>query len=297
MHSDDDINTRVTGLKDLHRAAVGEDCLVIIHSAQTGELGRRYVLDKAQLNIGRSQDNDIVIVSDAVSRRHALLERRGREFHVIDLNSTNGTFTNDDAKPVKERRLERGDQLRIGDTVFKYLAGSDIEAQYHAVLGHMAVTDGLTNLANRKQLDRFLTEEVQRARRHGRELCVLMLDVDHFKRINDEYGHLAGDAVLARIATLLGKRLRPNDRLGRYGGEEFCAILPETGLSDALQIADALRALVATQVFSADGYVLSVTLSAGVACLAADMKPEDGYRAADQKLYEAKQQGRNRVCG
>src|SRR5690606_33242908 len=122
------------------------------------------------------------------------------------------------------------------DTIFKYLAGSDIELQYHEIIFRMAVTDGLTNLANRKQLDNLLEEEIPRARRYGHDLSLLMLDIDHFKPINDPHGHLTGDAVLRAMAGVLQPRLRPGDRLGRYGGEEFCVILPETSLMNAALI-------------------------------------------------------------
>jgi diguanylate cyclase (GGDEF)-like protein len=197
---------------------------------------------------------------------------------------------------VRERPLERGDRLRVGDTIFKYLSGSDIEVQYHEILFRMTVTDGLTNLCNRKQLDATLQEEIPRARRHGRDLAVLMLDIDHFKKINDTYGHLAGDSVLRGLAAILQKRLRPNDRLGRYGGEEFCAILPETALPNAAKIGEELRALVEAHAFVADDKRISVTVSIGAGCLGEGMDTADLYRRADEMLYQAKRTGRNKVC-
>jgi diguanylate cyclase (GGDEF)-like protein len=231
-----------------------------------------------------------------VSRRHSRLERRSEALHIVDLQSTNGTYINDEPAPVKDRALARGDQLKIGDTIFKYLSGSDIEVQYHEIVFRMAVTDGLTNLANRKQLDTVLGEEIPRARRHGRELSVLMLDIDHFKGINDTHGHLTGDSVLRGLASILSKRLRPNDCLGRYGGEEFCAILPETSLSNAARIAEELRAMVESHAFVADESKIRVTISIGVGTLQEGMGVADLYRGADEMLYKAKRTGRNRVC-
>src|SRR5690606_35828458 len=259
-------------------------------------LGRRYVLDQDVITIGRGRDNDIVLPSDCVSRRHARLERRSDGIYIVDLASTNGTFINDERKPARERRLGRGDQVKIGDTIFKYLTGSDIELQYHEIIFRMAVTDGLTELANRKKLDSILAEEVARARRYGRELSVLMLDIDHFKSINDTHGHLTGDYVLRGLASILQKRLRPNDQLGRYGGEEFCAILPETSAASAARIAEDLRALVESHSFAAADKEIRVTISLGVASLGEGMQGEDLYRAADEMLYQAKRMGRNRVC-
>jgi two-component system cell cycle response regulator len=287
--------TRVTG-SDLQLPTLGEDCLVVIHTAVKTELGRRYVLDKDLTTIGRGTNNDVIVRSDAVSRQHAQLERQGVEFFVSDLNSTNGTFINHERKRPYHAPLTGGDQLRVGDTVFKYLSGSDIEAQYHAVIGHMAVTDGLTNLPNRKHLDSVLAEEVQRAHRHRRDLALLMLDIDHFKRINDVHGHLAGDRVIAGMSLLLRQRLRSDDKLGRYGGEEFCAVLPETTLASAAAIAETLRTLVATHPFPVEPQRLTVTVSIGAAALQPNMQFADLYQAADEMLYRAKEQGRNQVC-
>jgi two-component system cell cycle response regulator len=296
MPDEDDEKTRVTGLQEMQVPTTGEDCLVVIYTAVQTELGRRYVLNDSVMTIGRGASNHIVVSSDAVSRQHAQLERRGTDFVVSDLNSTNGTFINNERKRPSSSRLNRGDQIRVGDTVFKFLSGSDIEGQYHAVIGHMAVTDGLTNLFNRKHLDTQLAEEIQRAHRHSRELSVLMLDIDHFKTINDVHGHLAGDRVISGLAHLLRQRLRSDDKLGRYGGEEFCAILPETGLERAATIAETLRTMVATHPFPVDAQRLTVTVSIGVAALQPQMQSSDIYRAADEMLYRAKSEGRNKVC-
>lgn len=296
MDSDYDVKTRVTGLEQLKIGQSGQGCLVVIHAPVQADLGRLHTLAKEVTTIGRGRDNDIVLPSDCVSRRHSRLERREQRLYVVDLASTNGTYVNDESKPVRDRPLERGDQLRIGDTIFKYLSGSDIELQYHEILFRMAVTDGLTNLSNRKQLDATLVEEIPRALRHGRELSVLMLDIDHFKHVNDTHGHLAGDSVLRGLASMLQKRLRPNDRLGRYGGEEFCAILPETALPNAAKIGEELRALVEAHAFVAEDKRISVTVSIGAGCLKEGMDLADLYRSADEMLYKAKRTGRNKVC-
>jgi diguanylate cyclase (GGDEF)-like protein len=296
MELEPDLNTRITAVPPPQATFRGVDCLVIIHAPTHAHLGKRFALDRPLLNIGRGRDNDIVLQSDCVSRRHATLERRGNDMYAVDLTSTNGTFVNDGAKSITAQRLVPGDQLRIGNTIFKYLCGSDVEAQYHEVIFGMTVTDGLTNVINRKALDGILADEVLRAQRHSRPLSLLILDIDNFKRINDTHGHLAGDAVLRGLAALLQKRMRPTDKVGRYGGEEFCAILPETDLPSALHIAEELRILVANNMFPADQRTLQVTVSLGVAALKPDMQADDLYRSADQMLYAAKDAGRNRVC-
>ena len=296
VDSDYDVQTRVTGLDELKVRRPGAGCLVVIHAPVQNELGRRYVLDKDTTTVGRGRDNDIVLPSDCVSRRHARLEQRAGNLFVVDLASTNGSFVNDDAHSVRERQLERGDRLKVGDTIFKYLSGSDIELQYHEIIHRMTVTDGLTDLANRKKLDAVLEEEINRARRHGRDLALLMLDIDHFKSVNDTHGHLTGDSVLRGLAAILQRRLRPSDRLGRYGGEEFCAILPETSLHNAAKIAEDLRALVEAHAFVAEDKNIRVTMSVGASTLTDDMTMADLYRSADEMLYKAKRTGRNKVC-
>jgi two-component system cell cycle response regulator len=296
VDSEHDLKTRVTRAESPKIPTSGVDCLVVIYSPVQTDLGRRHVLDRPVTNIGRGRDNDIVLASDCVSRRHLRLEHRVGGLFLVDLESTNGTFINDEIRARGEHRLNRGDQLKVGDTIFKYLSGSDVESQYHETIFQMRVTDGLTSLSNRKQLDTLLAEEFLRARRHARDLSVLMLDIDHFKHINDTYGHLAGDSVLRALASILQKRLRPNDKLGRYGGEEFCAILPETNLANAARIAEELRGLVAAHSFAADGREISVTVSIGAAALAEATQPEQLYGTADEMLYQAKRAGRNRVC-
>ena len=297
MHTDELAKTRIarTGGHLADSATPGQACLVVLHAGLQSEIGRRYVFEKASLTIGRGRDNDIVLMSDAVSRRHTRLELRDNEAFVVDLNSTNGTYVNDESRLLSERRLNRGDLLKVGDTIFKYLSGVDVEAQYHDMIFRMAVTDGLTNLCNRQQLDKLLSEEIQRCERSPRPLAVLLLDIDHFKKINDEYGHLAGDSVLRGLASAMTKRMRPSDRLGRYGGEEFCIILPDTSLDGAASFAEGLRMLAESCVFAADERQIRITISVGVAQWSTGMMQMDMYRAADEKLYVAKHNGRNRV--
>jgi diguanylate cyclase (GGDEF)-like protein len=296
VDADYDLQTRVTGLDELKVKRTGQDCLVVIYAPSPTELGRRYLLGLPILAIGRGRDNDIVLASDSVSRRHARIEQRADGLYLLDLGSTNGTFVNDEPQRVRERRLRRGDQFSIGDTIFKFLSGNDVESQYHDIVFRMAITDGLTNLANRKQLDTVLAEELPRAQRHGRHLSLLMIDIDYFKKINDTYGHLTGDSVLRGLAMTLQKRLRPNDKLARYGGEEFCVVLPETSLSSAVRIGEELRALIENQAFVAEGTEVRVTISIGAAAIGPMTTVEQLYKASDEMLYKAKHEGRNRVC-
>jgi two-component system cell cycle response regulator len=297
VDSDHDIKTRVTTLEELQVRHKGDDCLVVIYAPVESELGKRHVLQRDITSVGRDRENDIVLDSDSVSRRHARIELRDGAFFVVDLDSTNGTFVNDEPEPVTASQLRQGDQLKIGDTIFKYLSGSDVEAQYHETIFNMTITDGLTDVSNKKKLDNVLAKEIPRALRHGRQLSIMMIDIDHFKDVNDTYGHITGDSVLRDLAGILERRLRPDDELGRYGGEEFCAILPETSLEGAIRIGETLRSLVEGHAFVVEGEQIKVTISVGITELKKGMDMKAFYKSADEMLYEAKRTGRNKVCG
>lgn len=291
---DSDIKTRVTPLEELRPSKAGSDCLVVIYSSDQRQFGKRYVLGDEPLTVGRGQENRIVLDNDSVSRRHCRIEKRNTSWHVVDLDSTNGTYVNDGQ--VTEYQLRRGDQVKIGDTIVKFLSGSDLEAQYHETIYRMTIIDGLTQIHNKRYLMETLEREIPRARRHARPLSVVMFDIDHFKGINDNYGHLAGDYVLKELATLVKSRLRPDDIVGRYGGEEFCALLPETSLAGAASIAEDLRKRVQERRFVFEGESIPVTVSLGCSELGGEMDVLTLVKTADEKLYDAKRGGRNRVC-
>jgi diguanylate cyclase (GGDEF)-like protein len=168
--------------------------------------------------------------------------------------------------------------------------------QIEAQLRDLVIRDPLTGLYNRRELSRVLAEEVERAQRYRRPLALALIDLDHFKAVNDTYGHLAGDAVLRGVAALLGRQVRRTDRLARYGGEEFALLFPETSARHAFQVVEALRARIAETAFTAPAPAqpIHLTVSAGVAGLYPRLETaEQLVAAADTALYEAKQRGRN----
>jgi diguanylate cyclase (GGDEF)-like protein len=160
-----------------------------------------------------------------------------------------------------------------------------------------ALTDGLTGLSVKEYLHKRAGEEVSRAFRYGTPLSCIMLDLDHFKRVNDEHGHLAGDAVLRRCAEVVRLSLRTSDIAGRFGGEEMCLILPQCALDRAVMIAERIRAEIERLEIPYREKLLRVTVSGGVSAVdeRAD-SAESLIEAADEALYEAKRTGRNRVC-
>lgn len=168
----------------------------------------------------------------------------------------------------------------------------------HALLAQQASTDMLTELYNHRALIEHLDAEMERAQRFFHNLSVLFVDIDHFKQVNDTYGHQAGDIVLHKLAQLMRDSLRSVDTLGRYGGEEFVAVLPETGLDEAVRAAERLRLITAEHTFlSQGGESRQVTISVGVATFPQDGETRhDLLRSADRALYCAKRRGRNRVA-
>jgi diguanylate cyclase (GGDEF)-like protein len=170
------------------------------------------------------------------------------------------------------------------------------DAQLHAQVERLAAIDGLTGLLNHRAFHERLRYEWERAQRHGEPLALLMIDLDHFKRVNDTYGHQSGDRILKQVAVLLSRLARKVDTVGRYGGEEFAALLPKTTAQQAGKIAERLRKVVERHPFGPDGVVIPVTLSIGVASAPADATgPDHLVSVADKALYRAKEQGRNRT--
>lgn len=290
-----EIKTKVTPFSEPHiRTGAGHDCLVVIYAPGSNQLGKRFTIVDGNVRIGRGMDNEVVLHSDSVSRQHARVEVRGGNYFVVDMHSTNGTYVNDE--PVIDCRLRRGDQIKVGDTILKFLSGADLESQYHETIYRMTIMDGLTGVHNKRYFVEQLDRELSRAARHGRPLTLVIADIDHFKAVNDEFGHLAGDHVLKEVAQLAKSRLRPDDVIARYGGEELAVILPETDLAGGVKIADELRKMVATQTFCFEDEDIDVTISCGVAELEPAWRSYDFVRAADERLYEAKRAGRNRVA-
>ena len=274
----------------------GSDCLVVIYAADPKQLGKRFVLDQSSVRVGRGSDNTIVIDGDSVSRRHCMFEKRGEAWCCTDDTSTNGTYVNDERVPPGGRELKNGDKIKIGPNILKYLSGLDVESQYHEEIYRMTIIDGLTGAHVKRYFLECLEKEMTRARRHRRPLCLVMFDIDHFKKVNDQYGHLAGDHVLKEVAHIVAGRVRRDEIFARYGGEEFALILPETPMEGALNLAEMLRSKVSESPYLFAEQPISVTISLGVAQLGDDRwTTSDFIQASDDKLYVAKRGGRNRV--
>jgi diguanylate cyclase (GGDEF)-like protein len=279
----------------------GPGVAYLVHIYPTGPgMGTRYALGDKPIVIGRSEGCDIRIDDHSVSRRHVRVVLKDDSYSAEDLNSTNGTFVNDvPAAPAALTALDDGDYLRVGNCIYRYLTGGNVEADYHEEIYRLMIIDALTEIHNKRFLMEFLDRELARSVRHGRPLALMMMDIDHFKAINDEFGHLAGDGTLRELAACIKADIRKEDLFARYGGEEFALVLVETPHTGALELAERIRQHVADRPFKAEDQPYRVTISIGVASTLGDvfLTPEELVRQADEKLYQAKHQGRNQVVG
>jgi diguanylate cyclase (GGDEF)-like protein len=215
--------------------------------------------------IGRSSQANLQIDHESVSRRHARIVLTDSGVLLSDLGSTNGTYVNDE--PVQERSLAHGDLIKVGRSILKYLSTDNIEVAYHEEIHRLTSVDGLTRCFNARALREHLVREVSRATRYKRPLSVLMFDIDGFSRINEEYGHLAGDAILAQLGKRLGRRVRREDILARTGGGEFALVTPEVGKTEAAYLAQRVLKVIGETSFGFDDVAIPVTLSIGVASI------------------------------
>jgi diguanylate cyclase (GGDEF)-like protein len=269
----------------------GGACLVLIYGQ---DIGRRIPLGTSSLVVGRSPRCDLVLDEDSVSRQHSRIAPAadGKGHEVSDMGSTNGTYVNDVV--VQSHRLRHGDRVQVGRNILKFLESGHLESAYHEEVYHLMTTDGLTQLMNRRAFEDAMAREFARSQRHDRPLTVLMIDIDHFKKVNDTFGHLAGDGVLRQLGLLLHINLRRNDLIGRLGGEEFAVALPEVGPEGAQAAATKVLKLVAAHPFEFDGSAIPITISIGLTTRQAhDTEATDLIRRADECLLEAKRAGRN----
>lgn len=257
------------------------------------EAGSVYRLTAAT-TVGRSPDCEIHIDHAGVSRRHArIVQEAETEYVVQDLGSRNGVTVR--GRPVTRCRLVDGDRIGFGPMFFRFALADEREEQALRERYEFSVVDGLTGALNRKHFDDRLVAELAYAKRHASELLLLILDVDHFKAVNDLLGHPAGDSVLRQLATSIKNTLRSEDVFARYGGEEFAIIARGIPGNEALGFADRIRLRLETTRFVYEKDSIAITVSIGVTTLTdcKDPSVDELVRAADAGLYAAKAAGRN----
>jgi two-component system cell cycle response regulator len=271
-------------------------CLIVLSGRSVGCV---FQLSERSYVIGRGEDAQIAIDDDGVSRRHVKLICYANSVVVLkDLGSTNGTFVNGEA--VTTRALADGDRIQVGATaVLKFSVQDALEAQFQHQLYLAATRDPLTKAYNRRFFEEQLEQDYSYSKRHAAPLSLAIGDLDHFKQVNDVYGHQAGDFVLREFVKLVSGMVRNEDTLYRVGGEEFAVLMRGTNLAGAMVACERLRAAVERQGFEYRGAKLHVTLSFGVAELDVGRhdNPAEFVQQADSHLYAAKAGGRNQTRG
>ena len=254
-------------------------------------------LEQFPFTVGRHPTNSLRVDEDSISRFHARIVRNGDEYTVEDMGSRNGIFVA--GKRVTRAKLDHDSWLQFGPRVSFRFSLTDVrEERLLRKLYESSTRDALTGAYNRMHFQERLRAEVAYALRHSTQASLLVIDLDHFKQVNDTYGHPAGDAVLKGAADACMRALRTEDVFARYGGEEFAVVLRGIDLKGAARLADRLRQAVSAERVEHDGQVIKVTLSAGCAALACCDAPtaEELVAVADRRLYVAKSRGRNRVA-
>jgi two-component system cell cycle response regulator len=268
--------------------------LVVLAGASVGEM---YKIEGEQTIIGRGQKAQIRLLDDGISREHAQLVIIKDRVVLQDLGSTNGTYCNG-LKVEANKELVDGDKILVGSTtILKFTYHDNLDEIFQKQMYESALRDGLTKAFNKKYFTDRLESEYTFAIRHVAPLTLVLFDIDHFKKVNDTYGHQAGDHVLSEIAALLTGALRAEDVFARYGGEEFGVICRGSDVMQGQIVAERMRKAVAQNKFVFEGTHIPLTISVGVAGLP-DPAVKDAAELvslADQALYKSKHGGRNQV--
>ena len=297
----EDESTKVTTLSDtdprLQRPQIARNraALLAIAGPQSGLL---FALEGDEIVLGRGRECGVAIHDVGISRRHSVVRRKeDGSWEIADLESTNGTFV--DGQKIEARKLEDGDRIQVGrTTVLKFTIQDELEQSFQKELYDSAMRDPLTRAHNRRYFHERLKTELAYANRHGTKLSLILMDIDHFKKVNDTYGHLAGDAVLKVLAGAMHKMIRTEDVFARVGGEEFALALRGIDDANTRTVAERARHNLATLQIPFEGKVVRFTVSAGVAHTPDGTgfdSPEALYSVADARLYAAKAAGRNQV--
>jgi diguanylate cyclase (GGDEF)-like protein len=292
---DDDEVTRIGKVEALPAKAPKRDRPYFIVLAGSN-LGRMFRIEGGEVVLGRATTATIRLEDDGISRNHAKVVMRGDDLWIEDLGSQNGTFIN--GERISAQALKDGDKIQVGaTTILKFTYHDDLDERFQQKMYDAALHDGLTKAFNKRHFLERLQVEVAYAQRHKTPLTLIMIDIDHFKHVNDKFGHLAGDYVLAGLAAIVEKQLRAEDLFARYGGEEFAVLCRGASLGNASVLGERLRTQVEQARFEHGGDVIPVTISLGVAAFT-DKAADGGTHLiseADAALYDAKRGGRNRV--
>jgi len=299
MENDDNDATTsiapIAGLNVTDIVSKREPAIIVMSGPTAGQTIK--LSGRSLWKVGRSTESDIVLQDASVSRSHAEFHGKLDQWELVDLNSSNGTFVN--GERIQRKNLTADDKIQFGsNTLLKYVMQDDSEVSLQNELYESATKDALTGLFSKRYFIEQLDVEFNFHRRTKKPLSLVIADLDHFKKVNDTYGHLAGDFVLKETGRIILNVLRKGDVAGRYGGEELMFLLRETPLQGAKVFAERLRELVASHHFFYEGKKIQVTLSLGLSTSTQGnfKTPQEMIAQADSFLYQAKNSGRNRSC-
>jgi diguanylate cyclase (GGDEF)-like protein len=286
----DEPTSNVTG------ETISHPTLLVLSGSRTGQSFR---LEPGEHVLGRGWDTDLFLEDESVSRKHAaFIVTPECHYYVRDLGSTNGTKVNGTRISDQPRRIFVGDRIRLSGTVCVKLRVQDAtEEQMQQALYSMAIHDPLTGAFNKRYLAERIDQEVAFAWRRGHPLSLIIFDLDHFKQVNDNYGHHVGDDVLREVARFVQGSLRLEDIFSRFGGEEFVILMRDAGSEEAAQVAERIRSGVEALTIQAENTQVKVTISIGISTTTDETccSSMDLFSQADKRLYIAKKAGRNRV--
>jgi diguanylate cyclase (GGDEF)-like protein len=263
-------------------------------------------LDREEVILGRALEADVRVNDSKVSRRHARIltvisqETGDAEYILNDLNSRNGTLLN--GQKTNKAVLIHGDKITIGEHILRFEMLDEIDREYQRQIHRLLSHDDLTGLLSSRSFFSELRREAAKSRDSKTPFCVLMMDIDHFKKVNDTYGHLTGSKTLEEIGVCIMRNLRSGDAAARFGGEEFAAFLLDAELAQGLVAAERIRSEIETTDFSVirkgtPSEKHQITISIGISSFPNDSRdPIELVEMADSALYRAKREGRNRVC-
>ncbi|WP_428261146.1 diguanylate cyclase [Haliangium sp.] len=271
--------------------------LIVLSGANMGQM---FGLEDGDKIIGRGNDVQIQLLDDGISREHArILARYDQDeprYWLEDMHSRNGTFCN--GYRVGEHLLRDGDKIQLGRNVMLRFGYHDAyDETFQRTMQDSVLRDGLTQVYNKRYFSERLNSEFRFALRHERSLTLMIMDIDHFKQVNDRYGHVAGDHILRIFAQSIQRSVRNEDVFARYGGEEFTLISRAISVEDSQLLGERLRSAIARQVIDFHGSRICITVSIGIATMpdCGATTPVELTDAADRALYWAKTHGRNQV--
>ncbi len=269
--------------------------LTIIDGLESS-FGKIYSFFKNKIKLGREESNDLALNDIKISKFHCEInikpEKNNLYIEIEDLNSTNGTYLN--GKLIGKTFLTSGDKIEIGDITFRFTVNDDVEDKYHSKLFSFATIDALTGLYNKRFIKSELENQIKIAKRNKRQLSLMIIDIDDFKKLNDTYGHIAGDEFLKKTAFHLNRSLREQDSAGRFGGEEFLILVPETDIDGAVILAERIREEIFNTELIFKKKKIKTTISIGVSEYNGEL-PDELIHNADKELYKAKASGKNRI--